>query len=141
MSRKNNPKIILAAGGLVLRPAGNAGEILLIHRNGVWDLPKGKIEKNESREEAAIREVEEETGIQIKQISRFLCESYHEYREDGVLYGKITYWYEMVPADPSQTPEPQLEEGIEAIKWASPQKALQLVAYDNLKGVISSSLG
>src|SRR5690554_4462920 len=49
-----------AAGGLVYN---QKGEILFIYRNGKWDLPKGGIEKNEKKKQAAIREVEEETGI------------------------------------------------------------------------------
>ena len=68
-------KAISAAGGIVEREE----ELLFIRRHGLWDLPKGKIEKGESIEEAAIREVEEECGIQGITIKEELIETYHTY--------------------------------------------------------------
>ena len=59
--------LIKAAGGLV-KSAGN--EYLFIYRNDKWDLPKGKVEKNEKVKEAAVREVEEECGIKVERVGR-----------------------------------------------------------------------
>ena len=53
-------KLVKAAGGLVIN---KSGEVLLIFRRGKWDLPKGKLDDNESLVECAVREVQEETGL------------------------------------------------------------------------------
>jgi hypothetical protein len=86
-------RIIEAAGGIVSKPNG---DILFIKRLGKWDLPKGKMEKGESREESAVREIEEETGLQNVELLSFINTTYHIYIErngDKVL--KCTHWFEM----------------------------------------------
>lgn len=111
-------KLIEAAGGLV---KNENGELLMIFRSGKWDLPKGKIEKNEKPEEAAVREVEEECGISGLTIIRPLESSFHTYihKEKTVL--KKTYWYEMRCTDKSPL-IPQTEEGITDVRWMNPQE-------------------
>ena len=107
-------KLIEAAGAVVIN---EERDILGIFRNGFWDLPKGKIEKNESLEEAAIREVQEETGIKNLIILEYLKETYHTYFDDSrnqrIL--KKSYWYFMETTDFDLIP--QKEEGIEVAKW------------------------
>ena len=67
--------LIPAAGGVVV-----SGEyILFIFRRGVWDLPKGKIDKKEEPARAAIREVSEECGISGHEIVKVLPSTYHIY--------------------------------------------------------------
>ncbi|RYE20923.1 MAG: NUDIX domain-containing protein, partial [Sphingobacteriales bacterium] len=70
-------KLIEAAGGLV---RNERKECLVIFRNGVWDLPKGKIEEGEKTRKAAVREVEEECGIKVKKAGRKICKTYHVYQ-------------------------------------------------------------
>ena len=77
--RKKLP-VVEAAGGLVYN---NKREILFIYRNGKWDIPKGRIEKNESHQEAAVREVEEETGIEGLEVKKFLTTTYHVFKRNG----------------------------------------------------------
>ncbi|MGB1451658.1 MAG: NUDIX hydrolase, partial [Marinirhabdus sp.] len=89
--RKKLP-VVEAAGGLVFN---QKKEILFIKRNNKWDLPKGKIEKNETHEAAAIREVVEETGVQDLKINRFIAQTYHVFKRSGKFKLKVTYWYEM----------------------------------------------
>jgi 8-oxo-dGTP pyrophosphatase MutT (NUDIX family) len=109
---------IIAAGGLV---KNEKGEFLLIHRRGRWDLPKGKLSKKETVEEAAIREVEEECGIKGVQLVKPLMSTYHTYLiEEGIALKK-TSWYEMVYTGRSQ-PSPQLEEGITEVEWVPANK-------------------
>jgi 8-oxo-dGTP pyrophosphatase MutT (NUDIX family) len=107
-------KIIEAAGGLVFN---EENKVLAILRNNIWDLPKGKIEKGETHEEAALREVEEETGLKNIKLKRFLTTTYHTYfdprKNRKVL--KISYWYEMKSKDKELSP--QHEEGIELAEW------------------------
>ncbi len=130
---------IKAAGGVLYRYRDSLAEILLIKRNGFWDLPKGKVESGESIEEAAIREVEEETGVINISIRSYLCETYHEYDQKGESYGKTTYWYLMDANGYNGDTKPQMEEGITDTKWAHLKKAFTLAHFDNLKSVIAEA--
>jgi len=100
-------KVVKAAGGVVIK----ADEILMIFRNNFWDLPKGKMEKGEAKEETALREVEEECSIQNLKIKKKLPTTYHVFYEDNKYKLKVTYWYTMTTEDNSN-PTPQKEEGI-----------------------------
>lgn len=109
----SNFKSIEAAGGVVKNIKLN--RYLFIHRNGFWDLPKGKIEPNESAELAGVREVQEECGIRDVQIKRNLPSTYHVYNAHGMFWIKKTYWYEMYTPDLDLIP--QTEEGITKAEW------------------------
>lgn len=104
---------IIAAGGLA---ENDSGHYLLIFRRGKWDLPKGKVDNGESLEEAAIREVWEETGIRPDCIRSFLGNTYHLYSLKGEIVLKINYWYSM---EMHGIPQgiPQENEGITEVKW------------------------
>lgn len=130
---------INAAGGVLYRFKDSLAEILLIKRNGFWDLPKGKVEIGESIEDAAIREVEEETGVKKISIRSYLCETYHEYVQKGVSYGKTTYWYLMDSNGFDEDTKPQIEEGITDTEWTHLKKAFTIAHFDNLKSVIAEA--
>ena len=100
-----------AAGGVVVVD----GKFVSIVRKGIPDLPKGHIEKGESPEQAALREVEEETGIGKLRIVKELPSTWHCYLEHEVWTLKHTYWYLMESEETIQ-PKPQTEEGITEIK-------------------------
>lgn len=88
----------------------------MIYRNGRWDLPKGKLEAGESIEECALREVQEECGVEGLKLGRFLTYTYHIYQlgDSGII--KRTAWYAMShPGKGVLTP--QTEEGITEIRW------------------------
>lgn len=106
-------ELIEAAGGLV---KNIDQKILLIFRCGKWDLPKGKLKKDELPEIGAIREVEEECGIQNLEIKKLVEITYHTYKVLGKDILKRTYWYEMVYHG-NQNPTPQIEEEITEVKW------------------------
>lgn len=127
-----------AAGGVLYRSGDIGREILLIKRKGVWDLPKGKLETGEAIAECAAREVGEEVGIPMPAIIGFLCDTYHEYMEKKARIGKTTHWYAMVTAGKTddQKMSPQREEGITELLWVSPNAAMKMAGYDNLKKVI-----
>ncbi|MFT5779978.1 MAG: ADP-ribose pyrophosphatase YjhB (NUDIX family) [Crocinitomicaceae bacterium] len=112
---------IHAAGGLVKRK--NA--FLLIKRNGLWDIPKGKIDKGESVETAALREVEEECGIHGHKIVKPLCTTYHTMKTKKRLALKRTEWYYMSYSG-SKTTTPQVKEGITKVKWMSEEHMLSI---------------
>ena len=105
-------KMAPAAGGIVT----NDGHCLTIERKGIPDLPKGHIEAGESPETAAMREVEEETGIGGLEIARALPSTWHVYLRNEVWELKQTYWYEMKSSFLNNS-KPQAEEGITAVKW------------------------
>ena len=100
-----------AAGGIVVKD----GNFVSIVRHDIPDLPKGHIEKGEGPEQAALREVEEETGIGNLQIIKELPSTWHCYLEHEVWTLKRTYWYLMSTTEAIQ-PKPQTEEGISEIK-------------------------
>jgi len=129
---------ITAAGGILFRKEPQGVQLLLIYRNGVWDLPKGKLEPGESIAECAAREVQEEVGLNnTPLVEANLGTTEHSYVQNGVSFDKVTYWFVMsLNDDPGQF-KPQKEEGIEEVKWASTELAYESVGYDNLKQLIS----
>ncbi|MCB0756275.1 MAG: NUDIX hydrolase [Flavobacteriales bacterium] len=131
-------KLIEAAGGLV---QNQNDEWLFIHRNGMWDLPKGKLEKGESIEECAVREVAEECGIDEPTIEKPLSPTYHTYELKGKRILKKTYWYLMKSSDTSEL-IPQTEEGITEVKWVSTAEAkiLSEASFGSIQEVIKEGL-
>ncbi len=128
---------IEAAGGIVLNPEN---KILFIHRLGKWDLPKGKIEKGESRELAAVREVEEECGIFDLELKDFINSTYHIYTErKGEKILKTTYWFEMFYKG-NETPKPQIEEGISEVGWKTKEEVESEIlpsTFQNIKLILN----
>jgi len=120
-----------AGGGLVYN---KKGEVLFIFRNGKWDLPKGGIEKGEAIEATAMREVEEETGVNKLTINHKLQKTYHVFKRNGKYKLKITHWFEM-HSDFEGTPQGQLEEGIEKVAWLNPEQIKEALtnSYENIK--------
>lgn len=127
--------VVVAGGGKVYNAKK---QVLFIHRNGKWDLPKGKAEKNEDIETAAIREVEEETGVTGLEITKFLYKTYHVFKRNGEFRLKLTYWFEM-KTDYKGTLIPQIEEDILKVKWKGPKKAKKALrdSYANIKLLFS----
>ena len=128
--------IVEAAGGLVRH---QDGRFLFIYRNEKWDLPKGRIEKNEPIRIAAVREVEEETGVDGLEIVKPLIETFHVFNRNGKYKLKKTFWFEMKTAS-TITLTPQFNEGIEQAVWVF-EKEIPLKfenAYENIKQVYGS---
>lgn len=128
--------IIEAAGGLVLNKASHA---LLIFRLGKWDLPKGKVEKKETIEKAAIREVIEECGVKDLQIESKLCDTYHIYSLNDKQILKISHWYLMRCHDNEPELIPQIIEGITDAKWMTANETLIILdnTYSSVKDVLT----
>jgi ADP-ribose pyrophosphatase YjhB (NUDIX family) len=104
--------IIHAAGGIV---RNEANEILMIFRLGKWDLPKGKVEEGEQWAEAALREVQEETGLHAITLGEPLPSTFHTYELRGESILKETHWFAMQA--PKQSLIPQAEEDISQAVW------------------------
>lgn len=114
---------IQAAGGVVSDEAGN---VLMIFRRGCWDLPKGKVEVGESVEVAALREVEEETGIKAEITGKKSFSVWHTYDTYGTPMLKETVWFDM-KALPGQQTVPQTEEDIAQVQWVPRSQVTELL--------------
>jgi ADP-ribose pyrophosphatase YjhB (NUDIX family) len=131
-----NFQLIEAAGGIV---QNDEKEILFIYRLGKWDLPKGKIEKGENEQEAAVREVEEETGVTGLHLKNKVGETYHVYEAFGKHFLKISHWYYMTCSSKQQL-VPQTEEDITEIKWVNTKdiKDPMKNTYPSIKNIMST---
>lgn len=135
-------KLHPAAGGVV---KNKREEVLMIYRRGKWDLPKGKIEKHETIKQAALREVQEETGLKNLSIVEPViiypwkqsC-TYHTYFEKGKRILKDTYWFVMSSTD-TEPPVPQTEEEITETVWTPEQDIPELMnnSYPSVADVLS----
>lgn len=126
---------VRAAGGLVLRvtPKGRI-KVLVVHRPRYddWGLPKGKLDPGETDEEAAVREVLEETGYRCRIVAP-LPETAHETKRGP----KTVAWYAMrpLPDSPGFVPNEEIDE----VRWLSPKRASATVDYDNDRRLIASA--
>ncbi|MBR1574208.1 MAG: NUDIX domain-containing protein [Bacteroidales bacterium] len=108
-------KEVNAAGGLV---SNRRGDYLLIRRDGLWDLPKGHQEAGEDIRVTALREVQEETGVDQLKLRDLICITDHCYRRNDIWHLKHTWWYDMLYTDPVDL-TPQREEDITTAAWVA----------------------
>jgi 8-oxo-dGTP pyrophosphatase MutT (NUDIX family) len=134
---KKQFKIIQAGGGLV---KNTEDEYLFIFRRGKWDLPKGKLDDGETISECALREVNEETGLQNITLGTHLCNTYHTYHEKKKFILKESVWFNMT-CPSGQTLTPQTEEDIVEVKWLKKEE-WHLVAnniFSSITDVLNSA--
>jgi 8-oxo-dGTP diphosphatase len=112
---------VFAAGGLVVRD----GKLAIVHRPKYddWSLPKGKLDPGEGFEEAALREVEEETGLRCE-LGRELPST--EYKDLKGRAKLVRYW-EMKPVGGAFTPSGEVDE----LRWLGPADAEALLSYEH----------
>lgn len=135
-SFQKNFKVVIAGGGLVVNPSN---EILFIYRSNTWDLPKGRVENGESIEETAVREVEEECGINNLDLQSHLITTYHLFFMNNIQQMKVTHWYFM-KSDFYENLTPQLEEGITKVVFKNKNQVTedQKNTYANIKLVLET---
>lgn len=128
--------IVKAAGGII---KNSQNELLMIHRLGKWDLPKGKMDKGEVPRQTAVREVEEECNISVELLSK-ACTSWHTYTHKGKSVLKKTNWYHMKCTNDSEM-KPQQEEDIDDIQWMDDPKveAACLNTYESILYILAKS--
>ncbi len=122
---------VRAAGGVVMRD----GLTALVHRPRYddWSLPKGKLDPGETFEQAALREVEEETGLRARLV-RELPAVHYTVRERPKV---VRYWLMEVESDPGFEPNDEVDE----LRWLSPADAVELLTYDRDKGIVAAAAG
>ena len=132
----SNYNLIEAAGGLVYN---RENELLMIFRNGKWDLPKGKKEEDEEIENCAIREVEEECGVSGLEITGKLTDTYHIYKHNGSKVLKRTYWFKMT-TNFDGVLIPQTKEGITKVAWVKQQEIPEKLqnSYGNINELLKA---
>lgn len=127
-------KLVPAAGGAIFN---KNEEVLMIFRRGFWDLPKGKLEKEETIEMAAVREVEEEVGLNDVKVIEALPTTYHTYKnKKGKRCLKPSYWFKMTTTQTDVVL--QTEEDIEDSEWIKPADFINStkVAYGSINDVL-----
>lgn len=115
-------KFVQAAGGVV---QDERGRLLAIKRLGKWDLPKGKVDKGEAIPEAALREVEEECGIDELKIVQPIAVTWHTYERKGAQHLKRTDWF-LMHASSEKALTPETEEDIEEVRWMTPEEVVRM---------------
>jgi 8-oxo-dGTP pyrophosphatase MutT (NUDIX family) len=120
--------VIVAAGGVVMRD----GQVALVHRPRYddWTLPKGKLDRGESFEEAAVREVHEETGIRGRLVRELPATAYHVSGRPKV----VRYWLMDVEHEGPFVPNDETDQ----LRWVPTDEALQLLSYDRDRDVLRS---
>ncbi|MEO5953683.1 MAG: NUDIX hydrolase [Chloroflexia bacterium] len=131
-----------SAGGVVFRvlPGGKGWEIAIVKRtryiNESWSLPKGHIEKGETREQAAIREVKEESGVDASPLFS-LGEIEYYFRKEGDRIRKIVYYYMMETIN-GELGGPNSE--VAEARWVNINEVRSLLSYDRDKDVVTKAL-
>jgi 8-oxo-dGTP diphosphatase len=120
---------VRAAGGVVVRD----GDVAVVHRPKYddWSLPKGKLDPGESWEEAAVREVEEETGVRARIIGELPPARYRDRKGRP----KTVRWYRM-DVEAGGTFEPNEE--VDELRWLPPEEAGRLVSYDHDRALLAT---
>ena len=122
---------VRAAGGVVVRD----GRLAVVHRPryGDWTLPKGKLDEGEAFEDAALREVAEETGLRCR-LGRELPSATYE---DGKGRSKLVRYWEMEPLEGDFAPNDEVDE----LRWLSHDEALELLSYDRDREIVAALYG
>ena len=124
-------RTIEAAGGVVEQD----GLIAIVHRPRYddWSLPKGKLDKNESSERAALREVQEETGLSCQLVEELAPVSYTDNRGRPK---NVRYWRMKVLRG-----QFEVNEEVDELRWLSKADALELLSYEHDRELVAALVG
>jgi 8-oxo-dGTP diphosphatase len=125
---------VKAAGGLVWRRAGDTIAIAVAHRPRYddWSLPKGKLDAGETWEEAALREVVEETGMRCRLGDELEPVTYQDRKgRDKV----VRYWLMEPEDDIDFVPNDEVDQ----LRWMAPPEALELLTYPRDRELVQAA--
>jgi 8-oxo-dGTP pyrophosphatase MutT (NUDIX family) len=116
---------IEAAGGVVVRERDGGPQVAVVHRAKYddWSLPKGKLMEDEPAEQAALREVEEETGFRCE-LGEELAPAHYRDRKGR---RKRVRWWQMRPVSGEFEPNAEVDE----LRWLAPEDAAELLSYEH----------
>lgn len=131
---KSKLPVVQAGGGLV---RNQSGKMLFIFRKGKWDLPKGKIDKGETLEKGAKREVKEETGVKKLELNGLAGVTYHIFKRNDKYQLKETHWFHMTTTYTGKL-KPELQEDITEAKWKGSKKTEKALenSYGNIRHLL-----
>lgn len=140
MTSKLKTHKAVSAGGVVLRRSDNEMQVLLCGRSSdhLWALPKGTPEAGESLEQAALREVQEETGVEVEILSEIGEIKYWFSRpQEGARFNKTVrhYLFKPIGGDTSLH-----DHEFDDVRWFSVQEALKLMTYQNESRILRQAI-
>ena len=129
----SDPGLVRAAGGLVSRIGESGVEVLVVHRPRYddWSIPKGKVEPGERDEEAALREVEEETGYQCSLSDEIATVRYIDRKGRNK---QVRFWKMAVIGEIEWAPNDE----VDLRRWISPSVAATLLTYDTDRALLKA---
>ena len=135
---KKKLPVTIAAGGVVQH---ENGKLLFIYRKKRWDLPKGKVDKSESLQDAAKREVKEETGVKKIKVGKLAGITYHIFKRNNRYQLKESHWFFM-KSSYEGTLVPEVMEEITKASWKNKDKTAKAIkkTYPNIKYLFDKSM-
>jgi 8-oxo-dGTP diphosphatase len=133
-SKSDRNRLVRAAGGVVVRPgAGGGTEVLVVHRPRYddWSFPKGKLDPGESDEQAALREVEEETACRCRLLDEL---GIRRYEDRHGRPKQVRYWRMEVEEPGAFLPNDEVDE----LRWIPVHEAATLLSYDGDRRFLSA---
>jgi 8-oxo-dGTP diphosphatase len=134
-SEQDDPEAeVLAAGGLVVRHDGGRPRVAVIHRPKYddWSLPKGKLDAGEGFEEAALREVREETGFRCR-LGTELSPAYYRDRKGR---SKLVRFWLMEPLEGAFRSGPEVDQ----LRWLPADEAIELLDYEHDRELVREAV-
>ena len=141
MTRKSGKMPVeraVSAGGVVLREGAAGAEVVIcgIDVDDVWGLPKGTLDEGESLQEAAVREVSEETGLKVEIVKKIGVVEYW-FSADGVRYHKWVHHY-LMRSTGGRTEDHDAEH--DRVEWMPVDKAIRRLTFDNDKNMVRQAM-
>ena len=129
-----------SAGGVVFRalPAG-IQVCLILDSYGYWTFPKGKVEGEESAQEAAVREIAEEVGLRDLRMMGHVSDVRYRYRAGADVVKKTVRWF-LLEAPAEAEPQARQEERVEDAGWFAPKTALKMIGYRTVRSALRRAL-
>jgi 8-oxo-dGTP pyrophosphatase MutT (NUDIX family)/phosphohistidine phosphatase SixA len=139
----SQPAVVPAAGAVVLRQRAKSSEVLLVHRPRYddWSFPKGKLDPGESTHEAAVREVEEETGVAVRlgeplRPQLYLVKNGQEVRA----VKQVHYWVGRTLTDDADVSSYEPNDEVDAVRWVSTSRAAGMLSYEHDRVTLRDAL-